>query len=447
MKKLYLSSIILLYAVCFTPAIDNSKVMNPQDDADQEIQVQNTSSQEISIQETLLPAKEDKPELKTIDIEVIDHDLIEYYKRQYLTESAKKWLSGVMKAAAPYRAFVIKELQAQGLPLCLQYLPVIESNYKLTALSKSGAAGMWQFMKNSIAPFNIRVNDWMDERRDPWLSTTAAVRKLKENHTFFNDWYLALAAYNAGLGAVSRTIKSEGKSDYWYLADNGLLKNETKHYVPKFLAIAEILENHIYYGIEFPDPDLEHDEAVLFDEIVINQAIALDLLAEKSGLSSQLLTYYNPALYYGITPIDSSYRLRLPKGTGEKVSNLINTDSFSLMRYSMYTVKSGDTLYALSLHYGIGVSTIQKVNNLSSAKIIIGQKILIPSFNQTAEYQGRKPDETLRFEGIYIVQKSDTLWSIALAYDVQVEQLAQENNMTIDDILRTGSNLKVPIID
>jgi len=113
----------------------------------------------------------------------------------------------------------------------------------------------------------------------------------------------------------------------------------------------------------------------------------------------------------------------------------------------MYTVKSGDTLYALSLHYGIGVSTIQKVNNLSSAKIIIGQKILIPSFNQTAEYQGRKPDETLRFEGTYIVQKSDTLWSIALAYDVQVEQLAQENNMTLDDILRTGSNLKVPIID
>lgn len=184
-----------------------------------------------------------------------------------------------------------------------------------------------------------------------------------------------------------------------------------------------------------------------FDEIVINQAIALDLLAEKTSLSSKLLAFYNPALYYGITPIESSYRLRLPKGTAGKAAAVIKTDSFSLMRYSMYTVKSGDTLYALSLHYGIGVSTIQKINNLSSTKIIIGQKILIPSFSETPEYQGNKPDETLRFDGSYIVQKSDTLWSIALAYDVQVEQLAQENNMTINDVLRIGSNLKVPIID
>lgn len=451
MRKLSLCSLIFLYSVCFTAAIDTaSNILPAEDNAAQEVIIEENSSLEIPVEKVPIPApplEEAVQEFKVIDIEVIDHDLIEYYKRQYLTDSAKKWLSGVMKAAAPYRAFVIKELQAHGLPLCLQYLPVIESNYKLTALSKSGAAGMWQFMKNSIAPFNIRVNDWMDERRDPWLSTTAAVRKLKENYTFFDDWYLALASYNAGLGAISRTIKSAGKSDYWYLADKGLLKNETRHYVPKFLAIAEILENHDYYGIEFPDPDLEHDDSVQFDEIVINQAIALDLLAEKTSLSSKLLAFYNPALYYGITPIESSYRLRLPKGTAGKAAAVIKTDSFSLMRYSMYTVKSGDTLYALSLHYGIGVSTIQKINNLSSTKIIIGQKILIPSFSETPEYQGNKPDETLRFDGSYIVQKSDTLWSIALAYDVQVEQLAQENNMTINDVLRIGSNLKVPIID
>lgn len=412
--------------------------------------IQAQETQEAQLEEVIAEetaAEDEIPAYKTIDIEVIDHTLIEYYKRQYLSESGKKWLAGVMKAASPYRAYVRKELEAQGLPACLQYLPVIESNYKLTALSKSGASGMWQFMKNSIAPFNIRVNDWMDERRDPWLSTSAAVRKLQENYSFFNDWYLALAAYNAGLGAVSRTVKAAGKSDYWYLADKGLLKTETKHYVPKFLAIAEILENHEYYGIEFPDPDPVNDDSVQYDEIVINQAIALDLLAEKTSIDAKTLAFYNPALYYGITPIDSSYRLRLPKGTAQQVSAVIKEDSFSLMRYSMYTVKSGDTLFALSLHYGVGVHTIQKVNNLSSSKIIIGQKILIPSFKQVAEYEGKKADETLRFDGSYTVQKTDTLWSIALAYDIQVEQLAQENNMAINDILRAGSLIKVPILD
>lgn len=388
-----------------------------------------------------------QPQYKSIDIEVIDHELIEYYKKQYLSESAKKWLAGVMTAAAPYRAYVRKELEEHGLPSCLQYLPVIESNYKLTALSKSGASGMWQFMKNSIAPFNIRVNDWMDERRDPWLSTSAAAKKLKENYTFFKDWYLALAAYNAGLGAISRTVKSAGSNDYWNLSDKGLLKSETRHYVPKFLAIAEILENHEYYGIEFPDPDPVNDDSVQFDEIVVNQAIALDILAEKTSISPKMIAFYNPALYYGITPIDTSYRLRLPKGTAQRAAEVIREDSFSLMRYTMYTVKSGDTLFALSLHYGVGVQTIQKVNNLSSSKIIIGQKILIPSFKEVAEYEGKKADETLRFEGAYTVKKSDTLWSIALAYDIQVEQLAQENNMTINDILRAGSLIKVPILD
>ncbi len=385
--------------------------------------------------------------LKTIDIPLVDHELIEYYKKQYLTESGKKWLSGVMTAAAPYRAFVVKELEKLEIPSCLQYLPVIESNYKLTALSKSGAGGMWQFMKNSIAPFNIRINDWMDERRDPWLSTTAAAKKLKENYTYFKDWYLALAAYNAGLGAVSRIMNSGKSSDYWFLADNGFFKNETKHYVPKFLAISDILENHTYYGIDFPDPNTETDNSVQYDEIIVDQAIALDLLADKASIEPKILAFYNPALYYGITPLDSSYRLRVPKGTKETVSSLISEDSFSLMHYSMYTIKSGDTLFALALHYGIGVHTIQKVNKLSSSKIIIGQKILIPSFKKVDEYKGNRADETLRFEGSYTVQKSDTLWSIALSYDVQVEQLAQENNMTINDILRAGSHLKVPIID
>ena len=145
------------------------------------------------------------------------NSLVQKQIEQYTSNFAKDWLNSVMSESLKYRAYVQKILKENNLPQELQYLPVIESSYKISALSKSGAYGMWQFMKNSISPFNIRINSWMDERKDPWLSTNAAVKKLKENYDYLGSWELALAAYNCGLGAINRTIKKAGKSDFWYL--------------------------------------------------------------------------------------------------------------------------------------------------------------------------------------------------------------------------------------
>ena len=350
-----------------------------------------------------------------------------------------------MTNAAEYRPFILQELKEQDAPLCLQYLPVIESNYKITALSKSGASGLWQFMKNSIAPFNIRVNEWMDERRDPWLSTRAAIQKLKENYSYFQDWHLALAAYNAGLGGISRLMQSYKTNNYWDLAKKGALSTETKHYVPKFLAIAEILENHEYYGLNFPSPEVTEHKSLDFVEIPIKKAVSLQILAEKIEVSEKELIYYNPSLYYGISPMDTSYRLRVSQDSAEKTLALLNDESLPLIQYSMYKIKSGDTLYALALHYGVSVDSIQKLNSLKTSKIIIGQNLLIPSIKNVGEYAGSKPAEAIAYDGSYVVKKSDTLWSISLAYNVQVEQLAEENNMLVSDILREGFILKVPI--
>lgn len=139
MRKVFFCSLLIFYALSLFAELNTS----PQDSPAPEetiVIIENTEEPENAFQ------------LKVIDIKVIEHDLIDYYKKQYLTDSAKKWLSGVMTAAAPYRAYVIKELKAHNLPVCLQYLPVIESSYKLTALSKSGAAGMWQFMKTALHP-------------------------------------------------------------------------------------------------------------------------------------------------------------------------------------------------------------------------------------------------------------------------------------------------------
>jgi membrane-bound lytic murein transglycosylase D len=384
-------------------------------------------------------------ELKAIDIDVPEEELISYYKNQYLSDSAKRWLEEIMTNAAEYRPFILQELKEQDAPLCLQYLPVIESNYKITALSKSGASGLWQFMKNSIAPFNIHVNEWMDERRDPWLSTRAAIQKLKENYSYFQDWHLALAAYNAGLGGISRLMQSYKTNNYWDLAKKGALTTETKHYVPKFLAIAEILENHEYYGLDFPNPEVREHKSLDFVEIPIKKAVSLQILAEKIEVSEKELIYYNPSLYYGISPMDTSYRLRVSQDSAEKTLALLNDESLPLIQYSMYKIKSGDTLYALALHYGVSVDSIQKLNSLKTSKIIIGQNLLIPSIKNVGEYAGSKPAEAIAYDGSYVVKKSDTLWSISLAYNVQVEQLAEENNMLVSDILREGFILKVPI--
>ena len=375
------------------------------------------------------------------------HPLVQKQIEQYTSNFAKDWLSSVMTESLKYRAYVQKVLKDTDMPLNLQYLPVIESSYKISALSKSGAYGMWQFMKNSISPFNIRINSWMDERKDPWLTTNAAVKKLKENYDYLGSWELALAAYNCGLGAMNRTIKKAGNSDFWYLAEKGFLKTETKNYVPKFLAICHILDNKEEYGLEFPEPNLKTDNSVTFAEISVNRSIDLGILAEKADIEKELLTFYNPSLYYNVTPPDTTYKLRVPTEKKNEIEQLLASSNLPLIKYHVYTVKSGDSLYALSKHYEIPVAEIQRVNKISGTIIKIGQKLMIPAIKDVAKFTGAKQAEKVVFNGIHKVTEKDTLWNLSLKYNVQVEVLAEENNMKIDDILRIGSNIKVPIIE
>ena len=375
------------------------------------------------------------------------HPLVQKQIEQYTSNFAKDWLSSVMTESLKYRAYVQKVLKDTDMPLNLQYLPVIESSYKISALSKSGAYGMWQFMKNSISPFNIRINSWMDERKDPWLTTNAAVKKLKENYDYLGSWELALAAYNCGLGAMNRTIKKAGNSDFWYLAEKGFLKTETKNYVPKFLAICHILDNKEEYGLEFPEPNLKTDNSVTFAEISVNRSIDLGILAEKADIEKELLTFYNPSLYYNVTPPDTTYKLRVPTEKKNEIEQLLASSNLPLIKYHVYTVKSGDSLYALSKHYEIPVAEIQRVNKINGTIIKIGQKLMIPAIKDVAKFTGAKQAEKVVFNGIHKVTEKDTLWNLSLKYNVQVEVLAEENNMKIDDILRIGSNIKVPIIE
>ena len=391
--------------------------------------------------ETPVPAKQqigiDYPE---------ENALVQKFLKQYTTDYAKKWLAAVMKNGAPYRGYIRAKIAEMGLPECLEFLPVIESNFKIDAVSKSGAMGMWQFMKNSISPFGIRINEWMDERCDPWLTTDAALKKLKENYDTLGDWNLALAAYNSGLGAVSRACKKNPGSDYWTLCEKKQLKSESINYVPKFLAIADILTNPEYYGIE----PVEFDETAHenYSSIDVKRNVDISLVAEQTSMDSSVIKFLNPALFYGVTPPNAVYKLRVPSEFKDAVAELVNDKSKLLIKYHLYKIRSGDTVYALSRHYGVSEDMILQANpGLKPSQLKIGKTICIPAFKDVAPYKGKSANNNVAYTETYKVQPGDNLWNLSLKYNVQVESLAEANNMKVDAILREGSTLKVPIID
>ncbi len=376
-------------------------------------------------------------------LDVPDNDLIRRFRAQYETPDGLQYLAKVMQRSAPYRAYIRSEIARMGLPEFLLYLPVIESGFSPTAVSRSGATGVWQFMRNSVGIFGIRITEWMDERRDPWIATTAALRKLNDNYRELGDWYLALAAYNCGLGATKTAVKKAGRADYWYLCEKGLLKRETVLYVPKFLAIAEILSRSAELGIDWG----EETPPEAFCTLEVRRPVDLSMLARECELDPALLKAVNPALFYNITPPDANYALRIPAESAERVNGLLSDKTRLLLEFYMYTIKSGDTLYALSRHYGVSVDMILQYNPGTKASALkIGKKMVIPALKEVAAYQGKKDPDTLDFSGTYLVKQGDTLWSIALAYEIQVETLAERNNLDVNSVLKLGKELHVPIL-
>ena len=369
----------------------------------------------------------------------MERDLVRHYINQYSTRSGLELLRTIMEKAAPYLGFIRNEIEERNLPVELIYLPVIESGYLSNAVSVSGAMGLWQFMKNSIGPFDIKVNEWMDERRDFWKSTQAALKKLEENYQYFNDWPLALAAYNAGLGAVSAAVRSSGINNYWILSERKLLKTETIHYVPKLLAAAEILSNPRKYGLVFWTEDPH------WTRIALDRSVDLNLLAEEAGIDGTALKKANQELTYNITPPEKGYYLKIPGKDAEKITEVLAKTDLPLINYYIHTIKSGDTLLALAHYYGISVEQITALNPGTEPRFLrIGATLMIPAVGQQLPMQNI-PERNLEFNGAHLVKKGESLWSIARAYGVDPETLAEANGMEINDILREGRVLKTPI--
>jgi membrane-bound lytic murein transglycosylase D len=387
----------------------------------------------------VLPGKEEEGGLS---IPGLEEALTRHYIEQYTSAGGIAWLNAVMRRGAPYLGFIRREIEERKLPPELLYLPVIESGYLATALSKSGAAGLWQFMKNSMGPFDMEVNDWVDERMDFWKSTQGALRKLEENYGYFKDWPMALAAYNTGLGGINRIVKDTGIKDYWLLSERKALKTETIHYVPKLLAVAWIMARPRRFGLE------SWQDSPEWTRVPVGRTVDLALLAAETGIDPALLGTGNRELIYNITPPDKAYQLKVPLAQAPLVTEILERKGPELIKNYFHTVSYGDTLSALALHYGVTVELIENANpGIRSRYLRIGSRLRIPALKEAEPYQGKRAAAfgDVEFQGNHLVKKGETLWAISLIYEVDPEILAQANGMGLNDTLREGRNLKVPI--
>ena len=319
--------------------------------------------------------EEQRPPRKELDIHTPEHIHIQKYLTEYQKPFGTRWLTSVLESGAPYRMYARQQLALNNMPASLEYLPVVESEYKVSAKSKSGALGIWQFMENSIYPF-LEKNQWVDERLDPWKSTDAAIKKLQDNYNMFGDWALALAAYNYGAGGLRRVIKSSGGVDnFWDLADQGRLSNQTILYVPKFLAVAEIVTNQEHYGLEFPE--VTEADLIQWDEVTTKRSVPLQMLAKELNIDVSILKFLNPALILGRTPPAMEYTMRVPLGMKEEAEKAISNMVLPTYEHT-YKVVKGDTLWGISRRYGLTVADICDANNLEENAILpIGKTLYI----------------------------------------------------------------------
>jgi membrane-bound lytic murein transglycosylase D len=373
----------------------------------------------------------------------------ESLRAAYLTPDGKKWLAAIQARAKPYIPYIVERIRYYGLPDELAFLPVIESEFSPRNVSRSGAAGLWQFMRNSIHGYGMKIDDWVDERRDFMKSTDGALRKLADNYSAFGDWDLALAAYNCGAGAITRAIaaaKRKGieEPSYWDLREAGLLKKETAGYVPKFLAVASILRYPGRHGLE---PSWE--EPVSWATVSPGRPVDLKILADEADIPYNVLRDANIELRYCVTPPGSAYELKVPADREDRIRAIVEDNSRKLVRYYLHTVRSGDTLSEIARRYGTPVATIAGSNpGMQPDRIRLGQVIVVPALKEAPPPEpADKEGEERAFSSTYVVAKGDTLWSISLRYEVQPELLAERNSMGLSSVIREGMTLRVPILN
>lgn len=368
-------------------------------------------------------------------------------EQRNLYSASQSFLDRISDRAQPFLYYIVQQLEQRNMPLELALLPIVESAFDPYAYSHAAAAGMWQFMPATGKRFGLKQNFWYDGRRDVIASTNAALDYLTYLHdTLEGDWLNAIAAYNSGEGRIMRAIKRNQKrrlpTDFWSLD----LPAETTSYVPKLLALVDILKRPDEFDVVWK---FIPNEAKLSIVEVDNQ-IDLTIAAKMAGISLAQLQALNPGFKQWATDPDGPHALVLPMGTEQQFQNqLAQTPEQDWLRWQRYTVVKGDTLGKIALQHNTAVKAIQRINKLSSNTIRLGQHLLIPTTaandaaDSLTEVTALNDSTPSQQQVQYTIKAGDTLWDLSREFNVTVAEIAKWNGITKNTTLKLGQKIVI----
>lgn len=381
----------------------------------------------------------------------VDHHRVRYYLDFFQGKARDRfaiWLTRLPR----YESMIRDSMVANDLPSDMVYLALIESGLSNTAVSRARAVGMWQFMSGTGKMYGLRIDYWIDERRDPFEATDAAARHLSDLRDRFGSLFLAAAAYNAGAGRVSRGLRRLPAANrdgdeitdetFFQLYQTRYLVRETKDYVPKLIAAALIAKEPERYGFSVP----EEIDPFTFDSITVPDATGLDVIARLADTDLRTIRQLNPKYIRLATPPGERAVVRVPAGSGTATAErYADLPASERVTYLVHVVKSGDTMGHIARRYRVSLSSLQKANpGVRARSLRIGYKLIIPT--------GGIPSREVRLamqgnpnrpsSAYHKVRSGESIWSISRRYGISQSKLRSLNGLR-GDVIRPGQTLKV----
>jgi membrane-bound lytic murein transglycosylase D len=381
-----------------------------------------------------------------------NHNRVQYYLDLFRSKARERfgiWLSRMPR----YESMIRERFQRAGLPGDLVYLALIESGFSNTATSRARAVGMWQFMKGTAKLYGLRVDSWVDERRDPYRATDAAVRHLNDLNRRFGSLYLAAAAYNAGSGKVSRSLvrlpDEDGDSvnsdaTFFRLYDTKLLRRETKDYVPKLIAAALIAKEPTRYGFVVAPAEL-----AAYDSIVVPGMTGLDVIARLADTTVAAVRELNPQYLRLATPPGVSALVRIPHGRGpaaEAAYAVLPVER--RVTFVEHAVSRGETLGGIAQRYRVSLRLLTEANPRLRRRLRVGQRVIVPTGGAVSGRVAQRIADPVvpagaSPSGFHRARRGETLIGLAEEYGVTVRQLREWNGIDAAGRIRAGQRLRV----
>ncbi|MCI5165023.1 MAG: LysM peptidoglycan-binding domain-containing protein [Candidatus Electrothrix sp. GM3_4] len=382
------------------------------------------------------PVQLEQPNKAVCDFPVIINKQVEFYLDQFQNRQRRTfrhWL----KRSALYLPLIDKKLKKAELPRSLAYLAMIESGFNPAAYSPAHASGLWQFMPATARHYGLRIDSWVDERRNPEKATQAAVSYLDALYKRFGDWQLAVAAYNAGEGKIQRGLEKYKAKNFWDLAAKDYLPLETKRYVPKLIAAIIIAHDPERYGFQSV-----HEKNEQYDVVDVPSQTSLAAIAAAGGCLVEKIRQLNTELLKNqVPPTKGMYSIKVPAGTSTRIASNLEHIITDKERKIVHRLRKGETLSGLGERYNVSVDMIMRWNDIDDVRRIrVGRKLALYSIGKP-DTRAKKSEQGLTIS-YYKVRNGDSLWSIARKHQVSTREIKQWNRLS-NNLLHPGKKLVI----